>query len=106
MNYYNISGLNGCLTLIIMGMVFMFLLRVFTGFIMATLPFWVVLGIMLVFRNLYRTYIGTRKPNVTVEEEYESTDSPSYEEPQAFDPDEISRDAEDVEFVEYDDTDE
>lgn len=107
MNYYNISGLNGCLTLIIIGMIFMFLLRVFTGFIMATLPFWIVLGILLIFRNLYRTYIGNRKPNVTVEEDYttESTNA-HYDASSSYVPEEeLSRDAIDVEYVEYDDAD-
>jgi membrane-bound ClpP family serine protease len=103
MNYYNISGFNGCLTLIIMGMVFMFLLRVFTGFIMATLPFWLVLGILMVFRNLYQTYVASRKPNVTVEEAYSTSSEEAYEPEQIFDPNEISRDAEDVEFVEFND---
>jgi len=102
MNYYNISGFNGCFTLIIIGMIFMFLLRVFTGFIMATLPFWLVLGIFIVFRNIYRTYIGSRKPNVTVEEDFSTKEQDAYESEQVFNPDEISRDAEDVEYVEYD----
>lgn len=105
MNYYNISGLNGCLTLIFVGMIFMFLLKVFTGFIIATLPFWIVLGILLTFRNLYRTYIGSRKPSVTVEEDYTERNAEAYEPSNVFDPEEISRDAEDVEFVEFVDDD-
>lgn len=105
MNYYNISGLNGCFTLVLIGMIFMFLLRVFTGFIMATLPFWLALGVLLVLRNLYRSYITSRKPNVTVEEDFSSHASPDMEETPSFNPDEISRDAVDVEYVEYDEID-
>jgi hypothetical protein len=105
MNYYNISGLNGCLTLIFIGMIFVFLFRVFTGFIIATLPFWIVLGILIVFRNLYRTYIESRKPNVTVEDDYSTRGGDVFEEATSFADDEISRDAEDVDFVEYNELD-
>lgn len=105
MNYYNISGLNGCLTLIFIGIIFTFLLRVFTGFIIATLPFWLVLGMLLVFRNLYKSYSAFRKPNVTVEDDYSSRGGDVFEESASFADGEISREAEDVEFVAYDDTD-
>jgi len=105
MNYYNISGFNGCLTLIVFGMIFMFMLRVFTGFIMATLPFWIVLGMLLMLRNLYRTYVGSRKPSVTVEEDVPNERSEEFEQSNVFDPNEISRDAEDVEYVEFIDED-
>ncbi|MBN2899294.1 MAG: hypothetical protein JXO44_11020 [Clostridia bacterium] len=101
MNYYNVSGLNGCLTLIFVGVIFMFLLRVFTGFIMMTLPFWIVLGILLTFRNLYRTYVSARKPSVTVEESVQKERTEEFTQSNVFDPDEISRDAVDVEYVEY-----
>ncbi len=103
MNYYNISGLNGCLTLIIFGMVFMFLFRVFTGFILMTLPFWLVLGVLIVLRNLYRTYITARKPNVTVEKDFSTEATEEFEEVSVFDIDKLSRDAEDVDFIEYND---
>jgi len=83
----------------------MFLFKIFTSFILMTLPFWLVLGVLIIFRNLYRTYIGARKPNVTVEEDFSSEAAREEEEPAMFDENELSRDAEDVEFVEYNDTD-
>lgn len=100
---YNISGLNGCLTLIIFGTIFMFLFRIFASFILMTLPFWLVLAALFAFRNLYRTYITARKPNVTVEEDFSSEANREDEESVMFDENELSRDAEDVEFIEYND---
>ncbi len=108
MNYYSVSGLNGCLVLLIFLVIFFALLKLFAAFVIATLPFWIVVGVLLVLRNLYLMYMGSKDNGIEVEDNFDepsdTSTSNSYDS-NMYNSNKISRDAEDVEFYEYVDDD-
>ena len=101
MNFYSFQGMNGCLTAIIVMLVIAVLFRLFAGFIILTLPLWVAFGVIYIGKKLYENYIsGKNQQFKDSDTSYDKKNDESYE--NTSQNGQINRDAEDVDFKEYD----
>lgn len=101
MNFYNFQGINGCLTIIIIIFIIAVVFRLFAGFVILTLPLWGVIAVVYIGKKLYENYISKKNKEFTPNDEYNEKMSDNGFN-NTSENGEINRDAEDVEFKEYD----
>jgi len=101
MKLYNFQGIDGCLTIIIILFIVVVLFKLFAGFVILTLPLWGVVAVIYIGKKLYENYILKKNKEFNSSAEYNKKMNDN-EFDNTSENSGINRDAEDVEFKEYD----